>query len=100
MACIDQMNYEILFRGSFKDCAKFIRENFKDVVEKEAGEEIIEGVFLIGIPPIPVVYGDNYIIFPYTKPCYGTFVIKLMLEEKKKEEKKKKKGLIEKLFRF
>lgn len=40
-----------------------------------------------------VAYEDNYVIFPYTKPCYGTFVLKINLDEinkDKKEEKKRK----------
>ncbi|XRO76136.1 DUF1894 domain-containing protein [Methanocaldococcus sp. 10A] len=101
MACIDKMNYEILYKGGFKDCAEFIRKNFKNVKEVNAGDEIIKGIFLIGIPPIPVAYEDNYIIFPYTKPCYGTFVLKINLEEikeeKKEETKKNKKSLLSKL---
>ncbi len=101
MACIDKLNYEILYKGSFKDCANYIRKNFKNIVDKNAGEEIIEGIFLIGISPIPVAYEDNYIIFPYTKPCYGTYVIKICLDEFKKKDDKKgnKKSLLE-LIKF
>ena len=97
MACIDKLNYEILYKGGFKDCAKYIEKNFKNVIYKNAGEEIIKGIFLIGIPPIPVAYEDNYLIFPYTKPCYGTFVLKINLDEIKEEEKKEKKSLLDKI---
>ncbi|WP_423793256.1 DUF1894 domain-containing protein [Methanocaldococcus indicus] len=105
MACIDKLNYEILYKGGFKDCAEYIRKNFKNIVEKKAGDEIIEGIFLIGISPIPVAYEDNYIIFPYTKPCYGTFVLKINLDElnknikeennENKKRKKDKKSLLD-----
>ena len=56
--------------------------------------------FLIGLPPIPVAYEDNYVIIPYSKPCYGMFVLKIKLDEinkDKKEKKKSKKGLLSKL---
>jgi hypothetical protein len=106
MSCIDKYNYEILFKGSFKECAKFIRENCKNIKEVNPGEEVIEGVMLIGIPPIPIGYEDNYLIIPYTKPCYGTFVLKVKIEEEKdkeveedkeNEDKKDKKGILSKL---
>ena len=104
MGCIERLNYEILYKGGYKECAEYIRKNFKNIKEMEAGYEIFEGIFLIGIPPIPVAYEDNYVIFPYTKPCYGTFVLKINLDEinKEKEEKKKdknkdKKGLLSRL---
>ncbi|EHP89530.1 DUF1894 domain-containing protein [Methanotorris formicicus] len=106
MSCIDKLNYEILYKGGFKECAEFIRKNFKNVKEVNAGEEIFEGIFLIGIPPIPIAYEDNYVIFPYTKPCYGTFVLKIKTEEEKDRElekdkenknKKDKKGILSKL---
>ncbi|ACX73583.1 conserved hypothetical protein [Methanocaldococcus vulcanius M7] len=102
MGCVDKLNYEILYKGGFKDCAEFIRKNFKNIKEKEAGCEIFEGIFLIGIPPIPVAYEENCIIFPYTKPCYGTFVLKVNLSENEKEkekmgEDKNKKSFLSKL---
>ncbi|CAB3289399.1 conserved protein of unknown function [Methanocaldococcus lauensis] len=106
MSCIDKYNYEILFKGSFKECAKFIRENCKNVKEVNPGEEVIKGIMLIGIPPIPVGYEEGYIIVPYTKPCYGTFVLKVKIEEennkeskndKENENKKDKKGILSKL---
>ena len=106
MSCIDKYNYEILFKGSFKECAKFIRENCKNIKEVNPGEEVIEGVMLIGIPPIPIGYDDNYLIIPYSKPCCVTFVLKVKIEEEKdkeveedkeNEDKKDKKGILSKL---
>ncbi|MDK2790542.1 MAG: hypothetical protein PWP15_1049 [Methanothermococcus sp.] len=106
MSCIDNYNYEILFNGSFKECAEYIKKNYKNIRELNAGEEIVEGVMLIGIPPIPVGYDENYVVFPYTKPCYGSYVLRVPMEEyiksnKKVEDRKKKKeegeGLLSKL---
>jgi hypothetical protein len=89
MACIDNYNYEILHKGSFRECAEYIRNNYKNIRDLDAGEEVVEGVMLIGKPPIPIAYEEDYIVFPYTKPCYGSFVLKIPLEEYIKSEKKK-----------
>ncbi len=33
---------------------------------------------IIGVPPIAVgVEEDAFIVLPYTKPCYGTFLIRV-----------------------
>ncbi len=104
MSCIDSYNYEILHKGSFKECAQYIKDNYKNIRNLDAGEEVIEGVLLIGKPPIPVAYEEDYVVFPYTKPCYGSFVLKISMEDylssqSKKEEnnKKEKQGLLSKL---
>jgi hypothetical protein len=31
----------------------------------------------VGVPPISIGFEGNVIIFPYTKPCYGTFLMKV-----------------------
>ena len=101
MSCIDNYHYDILYKGSFKECAQYIKNNYKNIRDLKAGEEVIEGVMLIGKPPIPVAYHDDYIIFPYTKPCYGTYVLRVPLNEyikshkeenNKKDDKKDKKS--------
>ncbi len=96
MACIDNYNYEILLKGSFRECSEYIKKNFKSIRNLDAGEEVIEGVMLIGKPPIPVAYDDQFVYFPYTKPCHGSYVLKVPLKEymeseaKKEEDRKKK----------
>ena len=92
MACIDNYNYEILSKGSFRECAEYIKKNYKNIRNLDAGEEVIDGVMLIGKPPIPIAYDGDYIIFPYTKPCYGSFVLKVPLNEYIKNENKKSKS--------
>jgi len=32
---------------------------------------------IIGVPPIRVAVDGNALIFPFTKPCHGTFLIKV-----------------------
>ncbi|HIQ38457.1 MAG TPA: DUF1894 domain-containing protein [Methanothermococcus okinawensis] len=102
MSCIENYNYEILFKGTFKECSNYIRKNFKDIRYLKAGEEVIKGVLLIGKPPIPVAYHGDFVIFPYTKPCYGTFVLKVPLSESSRGEKdnKDKKGGILSILKF
>jgi hypothetical protein len=29
------------------------------------------------VPPIPIGVDGDSVIFPYTKPCHGTFVLKV-----------------------
>jgi hypothetical protein len=77
MGCIELMDYEILLSDiTFKEGREFIRRNFKEVYEVEPGYKLFD-VYLIGIPPIFVGVEDGYLIFPYVKPCHGTFVLKI-----------------------
>ena len=52
-------------------------------VSKGKAEEEVEpryklfDVYLIGVPPILVGVEDDHVIFPYVKPCCGTFVLKM-----------------------
>ncbi len=71
------MNYEILLpNSSFKECAEFIKKNFKEIFYVPAGFKIF-GNYLIGIPPIPVAVDGDCIILPYIKPCHGCFVLRI-----------------------
>ncbi|MDI6811165.1 MAG: DUF1894 domain-containing protein [archaeon] len=77
MGCIELMDYKILLADiTFKEGREFIRRNFKEVYEVEPGYKLFD-VYLIGIPPILIGIEDGYIIFPYVKPCHGTFVLKI-----------------------
>ncbi|HIP16070.1 MAG TPA: DUF1894 domain-containing protein [Methanothermococcus okinawensis] len=102
MSCIDNYNYEILFKGTFKECSNYITKNFKNIRYLKPGEEVIKGVLLIGKPPIPVASYGDFVIFPYTKPCYGTFVLKVPLSESSRSENdnKNKKGGILSMLKF
>jgi hypothetical protein len=71
------MNYEILLRnGSFKECREYIRKHFTESIEVQPGFKIFD-VHIIGIPPITVGIDGDFIIFPYTKPCHGTFLLRM-----------------------
>ncbi len=44
MGCIDEMNYEILLpNSSFKECADFIKKNFKDMPREFCSQDTWEG---------------------------------------------------------
>jgi hypothetical protein len=91
MGCIELREYEILLSGgTYKDGREFIRTNFKEVYEVEPGYKLFD-VYLIGVPPILVGVENGCIIFPYVKPCHGTFVLKIKDGEEIKRLIKKKK---------
>ncbi len=77
MGCIELMEYEILLADStYKEGREFIRRNIKTVYEVEPGYKLFD-VYLIGISPIFIGVEDGYVIFPYIKPCHGTFIVKI-----------------------
>jgi len=81
MGCIELMDYEILLSNvSFKEGREFIKGNFREVYEVEPGYKLFD-IYLIGVPPILVGVEDDHVIFPYLKPCRGTFVLKMKGEE-------------------
>lgn len=91
------MKYEVLLsKVTFKECATYLSSNYSELYNVKPGYRLFD-VFIIGVPPIYVgVDGDN-IIFPYTKPCHGTFVLRINSPEeierlKRTASKVKKKG--------
>jgi hypothetical protein len=77
LGCIENLKYEILLsQCSFKEAREFIKANFKEVREVPPGYKIFD-VFLIGVPPLLVAVDEDRVVFPYTKPCYGTFVLRM-----------------------
>jgi len=77
LSCIDEMKYEVLLsQCSFKEAREYIRAKFKEVVEVPPGYRIFD-TFLIGVPPLLVGIDGDDVIIPYTKPCYGTYVMRI-----------------------
>jgi hypothetical protein len=71
------MNYEILMRGgSFKECREYIRKHFTEYIDVQPGFKIFD-IHTIGVPPIAIGLDRDFIIFPYTKPCHGTFQLRV-----------------------
>jgi len=77
LSCIEELKYEILLsQCSFKEAREYIKKSFKEVHEVPPGYRIFN-VHLIGVPPLLVGVEDEKVVFPYTKPCYGTFVLRI-----------------------
>lgn len=91
MGCLESLKYEILLKNaSSKESGDFIRNHFDEVHEVEAGYKILDK-HLIGIPPIAVGVEGDYVIFPYTKPCYGTFLVRVAVPEEVERLRKRSK---------
>jgi len=77
MGCIEELKYEtILSHASFKECRDYVKEHFRERFEVEPGFKIFDS-YIIGIPPILVAVDGDSVIFPYTKPCHGTFLLRI-----------------------
>ncbi len=84
------MNYEILLpNSSFKECAEYIKKNFKEIYYVDAGFKIFDS-YLIGVPPIPIAVDGNDVILPYVKPCHGSFVLRIPGKEEAERMRKGK----------
>jgi len=85
---------EILLSGaSFKECRVYVEGHFKEIYYVDPGYKIFDK-YIIGVPPIAVGVDGDSIIFPFTKPCYGTFLLRIQdadeIERIRKLGKKKK----------
>ena len=77
MGCLEKLPYEVILRQvSFKECREYIRRHFSEKYDVQPGYRIFD-IYLIGVPPIAIGVDGNDIIFPYTKPCYGTFLVRV-----------------------
>jgi len=86
MSCIEQMKYEILLdRTSYKEAREYIKENSDEVYYVPPGYKIFKDYHIIGVPPIALGAKGSALIFTYTKPCYGTFVLTIDNEDSIKE---------------
>jgi hypothetical protein len=86
MSCIEQMKYEILLqRISFKEAREYIEKNSDEVYYVPPGYKIFKDYYIIGVPPIAVGAKGSALIFPYTKPCHGSFVLSIENEDSVKE---------------
>ena len=77
MGCIDALKPEIILsRTTFKEAREYIRKNIRESHEVEPGYRVFD-VHIIGVPPLYIGIEGEDLIFPYTKPCHGTFVVKI-----------------------
>jgi len=82
------LNYDILLsRVTFKECSRFISSNYDEYYKVQPGYHMMN-VFIIGVPPIYMAVDGDNIIFPYTKPCHGTFLLTISSPEEVEKIKK------------
>jgi hypothetical protein len=90
MGCIESLPYEVILRGaSFKECRDYIRNQFKESIEVKPGFKIFD-THIIGVPPISVALDGDFVIFPFTKPCHGTFLLRV--EDKAEADRLRKRN--------
>ncbi|MDD1724796.1 MAG: DUF1894 domain-containing protein [Methanospirillum sp.] len=82
MGCIEELTYDILAKGlSFPESRQFIEKHYDETYQIKPGTKLF-GDPLIGIPPIVIGIEGDMIIFPFVKPCHGTFLLRIQgLEE-------------------
>lgn len=86
MSCIEQMKYGILLeRTTYKEAREYIEKNADEVYYVSPGYKIFKDYHIIGVPPIAMGAKGNALVFTYTKPCYGTFVLTVDNEDSIKE---------------
>ncbi len=77
MGCIEQLPYEVLQSGvSFKESREYIEKHFREIYYVDPGFKIFDK-YIIGVPPIAIGLEGDIVVFPFTKPCYGTFLLKV-----------------------
>lgn len=75
--CLEAMKPEIILsQTTFRDAREYIKRNVREHYVVEPGYKIFD-VHIIGVPPLYVGVEGEHLIFPYTKPCHGTFVVKV-----------------------
>ncbi len=76
MGCLESLPYEVLLsKISFKESREFL-SRYQEKYDIEPGYRMFD-LNIIGVPPIRVAVDGNALIFPFTKPCHGTFLIKV-----------------------
>lgn len=85
MGCVESMNYEIVLRdATFRESREYIKSHFRESIDVQPGFRIFD-VHVIGLPPISIGLDGDFVVFPYTKPCHGTFLLRV--EDKKEAER-------------
>ncbi|MBN2734186.1 MAG: DUF1894 domain-containing protein [Methanomicrobiaceae archaeon] len=81
MGCLDKLPYEVILRNSsFSECRDYLKKNFSEIYTVSPGYKIFD-VHIIGVPPVTIALDGNMVIFPFTKPCHGTFLVKVESKE-------------------
>ena len=77
MGCIEELPHEvILSRASFAECRAYVERHCPRYCHVDPGFRLFES-YLIGVPPIAIGVDGDAVLFPYTKPCHGTFLLRI-----------------------
>jgi hypothetical protein len=79
MGCVENLNYEMILPlgASFKECREYVEKNYPEVWYVDPGYKLFDE-YMIGLPPIALgIEEGKKIIFPYTKPCHGTYLLRV-----------------------
>ena len=60
--------------ASFKECREYVERNYSDVRYVDPGYKLFDE-YLIGLPPLAIGLSGADVVFPYTKPCHGTYLL-------------------------
>jgi hypothetical protein len=76
MGCLESLPYEVLLsKISFKEAREYL-DRYPEKYDVEPGYKMFE-VRIIGVPPIRVAVEGDTVLFPFTKPCHGTFLLRV-----------------------
>ena len=76
MGCLESLPYEIVMsRISFPE-ARDALSRYKEKYDVQPGYQIFD-MRRIGVPPVRIAVDGDAILFPFTKPCHGTFLIRV-----------------------
>lgn len=79
MACLNDYDYDILLsHQTYKVSEQFILSKYWETYYVEPGYTVL-GLRILGDEYVPIAIEDNTdnLIIPYTKPCMGTFVVRI-----------------------
>jgi hypothetical protein len=81
MGCVEDLGYEVIRSGaSFAESRDYIERICKEVFYVDPGFKIFEKC-LIGVPPLAIGLDGPDVVLPYTKPCYGTYILRVRCAE-------------------
>ena len=76
MGCIENLPYEMVLPlgASFRECREYVEKSFAEFRYVDPGYQLFDE-YIIGLPPIAIGLDGSRVIFPYTKPCHGTYLL-------------------------
>lgn len=76
MGCLESLPYEVLLsKISFKEAREFLSK-YPEKYDVQPGYRLFD-LNIIGVPPIRVAVDGESLLFPFTKPCHGTFLVQV-----------------------